>query len=154
MQRIDLRSAGFVGRCGTGGLARSWMLASTSARGCGAAQRLAADAVVCCQSARHHQRMGSALSGPVGIEIGFRCRAAARCTCGFSSRRNLSDIKALEAAAQALAPSALAGIRRWFTDLDAAAWDRELNADSFAASLEKPLTEADEDDKTLTRRAL
>ena len=66
----------------------------------------------------------------------------------------MPDIKALEAAVQALPPSALAEFRRWFTDFDSVAWDRELESDSAAGKLDALLAEAEEDHKTQTRRAL
>ena len=66
----------------------------------------------------------------------------------------MPDIKALEAAVQALPPSALAEFRRWFTDFDSDAWDRQLEADASAGKLEALLAEADEDYKTQPRRAL
>ena len=66
----------------------------------------------------------------------------------------MPDIKALEAAVQALPPSALAEFRRWFTDFDSAVWDRQLEADASAGRLDALLAEAEEDHKTQTRRAL
>ena len=66
----------------------------------------------------------------------------------------MSDIKALEAAVQALPPSALAEFRRWFTDFDSAAWDRQLEADASAGRLDALLAEAEEDYKIQPRRAL
>ena len=66
----------------------------------------------------------------------------------------MPDINALEAAVQALPPSALAEFRRWFADFDSVAWDRELEADVSAGKLDALLAEADTDHKTHPRRAL
>ena len=66
----------------------------------------------------------------------------------------MPDIKALEAAVQALPPSALAEFRRWFTDFDSVAWDRELEVDASAGKLDALLAEAEEDHKAQPRRAL
>jgi len=66
----------------------------------------------------------------------------------------MPDVKALEEAVQALPPSALAEFRRWFAEFDAAAWDRQLEADASAGKLAALLAEADEDYKTQPRRPL
>ena len=66
----------------------------------------------------------------------------------------MPDIKALEAAIEALPPSALAEFRRWFADFDSAAWDRQLEADASAGKLDALLAEAEEDDKTQAPRQL
>ena len=66
----------------------------------------------------------------------------------------MPDIKALEAAVQALPPSALAEFRRWFTDFDSAAWDRQLEVDASAGRLDALLAEAEEDYNAQPHRAL
>lgn len=66
----------------------------------------------------------------------------------------MPDIKALEAAIEALPPSALAEFRRWFADFDSAAWDRQLEADASAGKLDALLAEAEEDYKTQAPRKL
>ena len=66
----------------------------------------------------------------------------------------MPDIKALEAAIEALPPSALAEFRRWFADFDSAAWDRQLEADASAGKLDALLAEAEEDYKTQAPRQL
>ena len=66
----------------------------------------------------------------------------------------MPDVKALEEAVQALPPSALAEFRRWFVEFDAAAWDRQLEADALTGKLDALLTEADEDYKNPSHRAL
>ena len=66
----------------------------------------------------------------------------------------MPDIKALEAAIEALPPSALAEFRRWFADFDSAAWDRQLEADASAGKLDALLAEAEKDCKTQAPRKL
>lgn len=66
----------------------------------------------------------------------------------------MPDVKALEAAVQALPPSELLEFRRWFADFDSAAWDRQLEADVSAGKLDALMAEAEEDYKTQARRAL
>jgi len=66
----------------------------------------------------------------------------------------MPDIKALEAAVQALPPSALAEFRRWFTDFDSAAWDRQLEADASTGKLDALLAEAAEDYESQPHRPL
>jgi len=66
----------------------------------------------------------------------------------------MPDVKALAEAVQALPPSALAEFRRWFVDFDAAAWDRQLEADASAGKLDALLEEAEEDYRNHARRAL
>ena len=66
----------------------------------------------------------------------------------------MPDIKALEAAIEALPPSALAEFRRWFADFDSAAWDRQLEADASAGKLDALLAEAEEDYQTQAPRQL
>ena len=66
----------------------------------------------------------------------------------------MSDVKALEAAVQALPPSELVEFRRWFSDFDSAAWDRQLEADASTGKLDALLAEAEEDHKAQPRRVL
>ena len=66
----------------------------------------------------------------------------------------MPDVKALEAAVQALPPSALAEFRSWFTEFDSAAWDRQLEADACTGKLDALLAEAEEDYKSQPRRPL
>jgi hypothetical protein len=66
----------------------------------------------------------------------------------------MPDVKALEEAVQALSPSALAEFRRWFIEFDAAAWDRQIEADVSSGKLDVLLAEADEDFKHPPTRAL
>jgi hypothetical protein len=66
----------------------------------------------------------------------------------------MSDLEALEEAVQALDPSALAEFRRWFAEFDAAAWDRQLEADLTAGKLDALLKEAEDDYRSQPRRPL
>ena len=66
----------------------------------------------------------------------------------------MGNIKALEAAVEALDPAALAEFRRWFAEFDAAAWDRQLEADLSAGKLDALLQEAEEDHRHQPHRAL
>ena len=66
----------------------------------------------------------------------------------------MPDVKALEEAVQALPPSALAEFRNWFVEFDAAAWDRQIEADTAAGRLDALLAEAEEDYRTHSPRTL
>lgn len=66
----------------------------------------------------------------------------------------MPDVKALEAAVQALPPSALAEFRRWFAEFDSAAWDLQLESDASAGRLDALLAEAEEDYKSQPSRSL
>jgi len=66
----------------------------------------------------------------------------------------MPELKALEEAVEALDPSALAEFRRSFAEFDAAAWDRQLEADLSAGKLETLLTEAENDYRSQPRRPL
>jgi hypothetical protein len=66
----------------------------------------------------------------------------------------MADVKSLEQAVQALGPAALAEFRRWFTEFDAAAWDRQLEADATAGKLEALLAEAEDDSRNQRHRLL
>ena len=41
----------------------------------------------------------------------------------------MENVRSIEEAVEALPPAELAEFRRWFTDFDAAAWDRQIEAD-------------------------
>ena len=66
----------------------------------------------------------------------------------------MPELKALEEAVEALDPSALAEFRRWFAEFDAAAWDRQLEADFTAGKLDALLTEAEDDYRSQPRSPL
>jgi len=62
--------------------------------------------------------------------------------------------KALEEAVEALDPTALAEFRRWFAEFDAAAWDRQLEADLTSGTLDALLKEAEDDYRSQAHRPL
>jgi hypothetical protein len=66
----------------------------------------------------------------------------------------MSDVKAIEEAVQSLPPTALAEFRRWFTEFDAAAWDRQIDSDVVSGKLDALLAEAEQDLKSPSARAL
>ena len=66
----------------------------------------------------------------------------------------MADVNSLEKAVEALDPSALAEFRRWFAEFDAAAWDRQLEADLTAGKLDALLTEAEDDYRSQPRSPL
>jgi hypothetical protein len=66
----------------------------------------------------------------------------------------MADVKSLEQAVEALDPSALAEFRRWFAEFDAAAWDRQLEADASAGKLDALLSEAEDDYRNQPHRPL
>ena len=66
----------------------------------------------------------------------------------------MPDVKAIEDAVQSLPPSALAEFRRWFTEFDASAWDRQIDSDAVSGKLDALLYEAEQDLKNLPSRAL
>jgi hypothetical protein len=69
-------------------------------------------------------------------------------------RQVMPELEALEEAVEALDPSAWAEFRRWFAEFDAAAWDRQLEADLTAGKLDALLTEAEDDYPSQPRRPL
>jgi hypothetical protein len=48
----------------------------------------------------------------------------------------MSKIERIERDVQALAPNELAAFRKWFQEFDAAAWDRQIEADVRAGKLD------------------
>ena len=66
----------------------------------------------------------------------------------------MPDVKALEEAVRALPPTDLAEFRRWFTEFDSAAWDRQLESDATAGKLDALLAEAEQDYRTGATRPL
>ena len=65
----------------------------------------------------------------------------------------MGDIRSIEKAIQALAPSELAELRRWFAEFDAEAWDRQLEHDAADGKLDK-LAEALADHQSGSSRTL
>ena len=66
----------------------------------------------------------------------------------------MPDVKALEDAVRALPPTDLAEFRRWFTEFDSAAWDRQIETDLAAGKLDALLTEAQEGFRSTAPRPL
>jgi hypothetical protein len=64
------------------------------------------------------------------------------------------DVKALEEAVRALPPTDLAEFRRWFTEFDSAAWDRQLESDAASGRLDALLSEAERDFRAGSPRSL
>jgi predicted esterase len=48
----------------------------------------------------------------------------------------------------------LAEFRRWFTEFDAAAWDRQIDSDAVSGKLDALLAEAEQDYKNPPSRVL
>ncbi|MDI9406548.1 MAG: hypothetical protein QM522_07550 [Chitinophagaceae bacterium] len=71
-----------------------------------------------------------------------------------SGSQAMADVNSLEKAVEALDPSALAEFRRWFAEFDAAAWDRQLEADATAGKLDALLAEAEDDYQNQPHRRL
>ena len=98
--------------------------------------------------------------GAVGVVVrgGFArqgsCQRSQNPSTCVGRRQVMPELKALEEAVAALEPSALAEFRRWFAEFDAAAWDRQLEADLTAGKLDALLTEAEDDFRSQPHRSL
>ena len=57
----------------------------------------------------------------------------------------MSSIEEIEQAVQGLSPEQLAAFRAWFAEFDAAAWDRQIEADVAAGRLNALADEALDD---------
>ena len=66
----------------------------------------------------------------------------------------MTDVKAIEEAVQSLPPADLAEFRRWFTEFDSAAWDRQIEKDIASGKLDALLREAEQDFKGSSSRTL
>jgi hypothetical protein len=66
----------------------------------------------------------------------------------------MPDVRAIEEAVQSLQPTDLAEFRRWFTEFDSAAWDRQIETDIAFGKLDALLDEAEQDFKDPPARAL
>jgi hypothetical protein len=66
----------------------------------------------------------------------------------------MPDVKAIEEAVQSLLPPDLAEFRRWFTEFDSAAWDRQVESDIASGKLDALLSEAAQDFKNPPSRTL
>lgn len=54
----------------------------------------------------------------------------------------MTSVETLEAAVSQLPPHDLAEFRRWFTEFDAAAWDKQIETDAAAGKLDALAAEA------------
>lgn len=54
----------------------------------------------------------------------------------------MTHVEKLEREIAALSESELAALRRWFIEFDAAAWDRQIEADAAAGALDRLADEA------------
>ncbi|MDK9726322.1 MAG: hypothetical protein OEL88_15760 [Sterolibacteriaceae bacterium MAG5] len=54
----------------------------------------------------------------------------------------MSSVEAIETAIRQLPPADLAEFRRWFAEFDAAAWDKQIEADAAAGKLDALVAEA------------
>ena len=66
----------------------------------------------------------------------------------------MGDVRSIEKAIQALAPSELAELRLWFAELDAEAWDLQLEQYAAAGKLDKLAAEALADHSSGSSRSL
>ena len=66
----------------------------------------------------------------------------------------MGDVKSIEKAVEALPPSELAQFRHWFSEFDAAAWDRQVEQDAAAGKLDGLAAEALDDFRTGSAREL
>jgi hypothetical protein len=66
----------------------------------------------------------------------------------------MPNVRAIEEAVQSLQPTDLAEFRRWFTEFDSAAWDRQIDTDIASGKLDALLAEAEQDFKDPPSRSL
>jgi hypothetical protein len=66
----------------------------------------------------------------------------------------MGNLKSIEKAIEALAPSELAELRRWFAEFDAAAWDTQIERDAAAGKLDPLAAEALADFRSGSAREL
>ena len=66
----------------------------------------------------------------------------------------MGDVRSIEKAIQALPPSELAELRRWFAEFDAKAWDLQLEQDAAAGKLDELAAEALADHHSGSNRSL
>ena len=60
----------------------------------------------------------------------------------------MGNVKAIENAVESLQPLALAEFRRWFTEFDGTAWDRQIERDAGSGKLDGLAAEALADHRT------
>jgi len=66
----------------------------------------------------------------------------------------MSDVKSIEDAVKSLPPQDLAEFRRWFSEFDAATWDRQIEQDLAEGRLDGMLAEAQGDYQAVPEREL
>ena len=66
----------------------------------------------------------------------------------------MSDVKSIEDAVKSLPPQDLAEFRRWFSEFDAATWDRQIEQDLVEGRLDGMLAEAQADYQAVPERDL
>ena len=54
----------------------------------------------------------------------------------------MPNVKSIEKAVESLPPSELAEFRRWFSEFDGAAWDRQIEQDAASGKLDALASEA------------
>ena len=54
----------------------------------------------------------------------------------------MPNVKSIEKAVESLRPSELAEFRRWFSEFDGAAWDRQIEQDAASGKLDVLASEA------------
>ncbi len=54
----------------------------------------------------------------------------------------MGNVKSIEHAVESLPPMELAEFRRWFSEFDGAAWDRQIELDASAGKLDQLAAEA------------
>lgn len=66
----------------------------------------------------------------------------------------MGDVRSIEKAIQALAPSELAELRRWFAEFDAEGWDLQFEQDASVGKLDELAAEALADHRSGSSRSL
>ena len=66
----------------------------------------------------------------------------------------MPDVRAIEEAVRSLRATDPAEFRRWFTEFDSAAWDRQIEADIVSGKLDALLAEAEQDYRSPPSRPL
>jgi len=66
----------------------------------------------------------------------------------------MSDVKSIADAVKSLPPQDLAEFRRWFSEFDAATWDRQIEQDLAEGRLDGMLAEVQADYQAVPEREL
>jgi len=89
-----------------------------------------------------------------GVESTPTLQSEAKSRVTLNLEYRVTDVKSIEDAVRALPPTDLVEFRRWFTEFDSAAWDRQLEDDVLSGKLDGLLAEAEEDYKSAPHRPL